>query len=149
VASALVSSSQSPAPPSIPPWIANRLAHLDQNQGPVAKFFERLAEEDTAKSRAIIVKADQVADALNFDDELIDGLWSGWVWTSSACNDVLDAIRPFVLCPHEGVRASSPANETERADTSARWLCTACRLRREVPMAINDPTSHAACVPIL
>ena len=74
VASALVSSSQSPAPPTIPPWIVNRLAHLDLNHGPIATYFEHLAHENTAKSRAILVKADQVADALGLDDELLDGL---------------------------------------------------------------------------
>ena len=67
VASALVSSSQSPAPPTIPPWIVNRLAHLDLNSidlnhGPIATYFEHLAHEDTPKSRAILVKADQVAE---------------------------------------------------------------------------------------
>jgi hypothetical protein len=40
----------------------------------VATFFEHLAHENTAKSRAILVKADQVADSLGLDDELLDGL---------------------------------------------------------------------------
>jgi hypothetical protein len=74
VASALVSSSQSPATPAIPPWIANRLAHVDLNYGSIATYFEHLAQENTAKSRAILVKADQVADALNLDDTLLDSL---------------------------------------------------------------------------
>jgi hypothetical protein len=80
-ASALVSSasSPSPAPPTISPWILNRLAHLDLNRidlnhGPLAKFFEHLAHENTARSRAILVKADRVADALGLDEELLDGL---------------------------------------------------------------------------
>jgi hypothetical protein len=57
-----------------PPWIVNRLAHLDLKHGLVAKLLEHLAHENTAKSRTILVKADQVADALNLDDELLDGL---------------------------------------------------------------------------
>jgi hypothetical protein len=35
-------------------------------------YFEHLAHEGTAKSGAILVKADQVADALNLDDGLLD-----------------------------------------------------------------------------
>jgi hypothetical protein len=78
VSSALVSSSQSPATPTIPPWLASRLAHLalnriDLNSGQLANFFEHLAHENTAKSRAIVVEAEQVADAVGLDDEVIDG----------------------------------------------------------------------------
>jgi hypothetical protein len=67
---------------SLPPWIANRLAHLDLNKidlnhGPLANYFEHLAHENTAKSRAIVVKADQIADSLNPDDTLLDGLLVG------------------------------------------------------------------------
>jgi hypothetical protein len=76
VSSALVSSSASPSqsPPAIPSWIVNRLSHVDLNSGPVAKYLEHLADEGTAKAKAILVKADQVADALDLDDELLDGL---------------------------------------------------------------------------
>jgi hypothetical protein len=73
-ASALVSSSQSPALPTLPPWIVNRLAQIDLNHGPIANYFEHLAHENTAKSRAILVKADQIADSLGLDDELLDGM---------------------------------------------------------------------------
>jgi hypothetical protein len=74
VAAALVSSSQSPTPIAIPPWIANRLTHLDLNHGQIAKYLQHLAHENTAKSRVILVKADQVADALGLDDALLDTL---------------------------------------------------------------------------
>jgi hypothetical protein len=77
VASALVSSSPSSALPAIPTWIVNRLAHVDLNHGPVARYFEHLAEENALKSRAILIKADQLADALGLDDELLDGLLAG------------------------------------------------------------------------
>jgi hypothetical protein len=82
VASALVSSSQSPPPSTIPPWIVNRLVQLDPNRidlnnGPLAHFFEHLAQKNTAKSRAILVEVDQVADAMGLDDELLDGLLVG------------------------------------------------------------------------
>jgi hypothetical protein len=72
VASALVSSSTSPTAPTIPAWIANRLDHIDLNHGPVAKYLEHLAHDDTATAETILVKADQIADALNLDDELLD-----------------------------------------------------------------------------
>jgi hypothetical protein len=62
------------APPIIPPWIVNRLTHLNLNSGPIAKYFEHLANENTTRSRAILVKADQFADAMDLEDELIDGL---------------------------------------------------------------------------
>jgi hypothetical protein len=56
--------------------IVNRLAHLDVIHGPIVKYFQHLAHENTAKSKAILVKADRVAEALNLDDELLDGLLS-------------------------------------------------------------------------
>jgi hypothetical protein len=82
VASALVSSSQSQAPPAIPSWVVTRFAHLDLsridlNRGPVAKYFQHLAQEATPKSKAILVEADRAADASNLDDELLDGILAG------------------------------------------------------------------------
>jgi hypothetical protein len=64
------------------PWIVNRLAALDLNRidlnsGPLANYVEYLAHENTAKSRAILVEADQVADALGLDDTLLDALSVG------------------------------------------------------------------------
>jgi hypothetical protein len=44
------------------------------NRGPVAKYFQHLAQEATPKSKAILVKADQVAEAMGLDDELLNGL---------------------------------------------------------------------------
>ena len=54
--------------------MVNRLSHLDSNSGPVAQYFERLAHENTAKSRAILVTAERTAHALNLDDTLLDSL---------------------------------------------------------------------------
>jgi hypothetical protein len=70
------------SPPALPPWIVNRLAHVDLNRidlnhGPLAVYFEHLAHENTAKSRAIFVEADRIADSLNLDDTLLDGLLVG------------------------------------------------------------------------
>jgi hypothetical protein len=70
---------QSPAPPAILSWLLNRLANLDLNSidwndGPVAKSCQHLAHENTAKSRAISVTVDRVADVLGWDDELLDSL---------------------------------------------------------------------------
>jgi hypothetical protein len=65
--------------PPFRPWIVNRLEHLDLNSidlnsGPIANYFQHLAHEGTTKSKAILVKADQVADAVGLDDELLDRL---------------------------------------------------------------------------
>jgi predicted outer membrane repeat protein len=78
VASALTNTSSSPSPSlaAIPAWIVNRFSHVDLNSGPVATYLEHLAEEDTAKSRAILVQLDYLADALNLDDTLLDSLLS-------------------------------------------------------------------------
>jgi hypothetical protein len=78
VASALVSSATPGlSAPAIPAWILNRLSHVDLNSGPVAKYLDHLADEGTARSNAILVEADQVADALGLDDELLGGLLVG------------------------------------------------------------------------
>jgi hypothetical protein len=79
VASALASMSTvaSATPSVIPLWIADRLSHLDLNHGPVAKYFEHLAHENTAKAKEIVVAADRVADALGLDDEWLDSLVAG------------------------------------------------------------------------
>jgi hypothetical protein len=60
--------------PPIPTWIFNWLGHVDLNHGPIAKYFEHLAHEDTAKARSILIKADQIADELGLDDELLNSL---------------------------------------------------------------------------
>ena len=52
----------------------DRLDPVDLSYSPVANFFQHLAHEGPPKARAIFVKADQVADALNLADEMIDGL---------------------------------------------------------------------------
>jgi hypothetical protein len=46
----------------------------DPSRGPIVKYFQHLAHVDAPKAKAILVKADQVADGLNLDDELLDGL---------------------------------------------------------------------------
>jgi hypothetical protein len=55
----------------------NRLAHLDLNHAPIANFFQHLAHVATPKAKAILVKADQVADELGLDDEVVEGLLVG------------------------------------------------------------------------
>jgi hypothetical protein len=63
--------------PPIPPRIVNRLRHADLNHGLVTAYLQHLAHENTAKSRAILVKADQIADTMGLDDELLDELVVG------------------------------------------------------------------------
>jgi hypothetical protein len=67
-------SSQSPAPPPIPRSIINRLPHLDLNHGPVAKYFEHLADEKATNAGDVLMTADRVADAMDLNDELLDSL---------------------------------------------------------------------------
>jgi hypothetical protein len=50
------------------------IGHLQKRMDPIATFFERVAHENTTKSRAILVQADPVTDALNLDHTLLDGL---------------------------------------------------------------------------
>jgi len=50
------------------------LNRIDLNSGPLANYFQHLAHENTTKSRAMLVKADRVADVLGLDDEVLDGL---------------------------------------------------------------------------
>ncbi len=90
VASALVgaSTSASAAVPAIGAWTANRLAQLELNHGQIARYFERLAHDNTPKSRAILVKADQVADALDLDDTQLDSLCHDLCVTRIAGADV-------------------------------------------------------------
>jgi hypothetical protein len=56
-------------------WIFNRLSHLNLNHNPLANYFQHLAHSDTPKAKAILVEADQVADALGLDDEGLDGAY--------------------------------------------------------------------------
>jgi hypothetical protein len=76
IASALASMSSisSGTPTAIPTWIANRLTRADLNNGPLAKYFEHLAHEGTQQAKSVLVEAEQVAEELGLDDELLDEL---------------------------------------------------------------------------
>src|SRR5262249_27805982 len=63
-----------PGLPKLPSWLTSRLSSLDLNSGPIARFFTHLAQINTPTSRAILVAADQIADALGLDDSLLDSL---------------------------------------------------------------------------
>jgi hypothetical protein len=52
------------------------LSSIDLNSGKIANFLEHLAEQDTPRARSLLVKADQVADALGLDDTLLDSILS-------------------------------------------------------------------------
>ena len=76
-ASAVADSSASPIPspaPAIATWIVSRLGQLDLNDGPLAKYFEHLAHENTSQAASILIAADEVADSLGLDDHLLDAL---------------------------------------------------------------------------
>jgi hypothetical protein len=75
VASALTAPTTTSGPNvELPRWLVNRLESIDLNSGLAAGFFHRLAEQNTPRSRELLVKADQVADALGLDDTLLDNL---------------------------------------------------------------------------
>ena len=67
--SALASPSPGPASPAS---VVDQFRRADSGDDPIAKFFEHLAHDDTAKVRPILLQADRVADALGPDDELLD-----------------------------------------------------------------------------
>jgi len=58
----------------VPRWLVNRLQNVDLNSGPIARYFEHLAEQNTPGTRKILVAADKVADNLGLDHELLDSL---------------------------------------------------------------------------
>jgi len=75
VASALTAPSTTSGPNvELPRWLVNRLESIDLNSGIAATFFHRLAEQNTPGTRKLLVKADEVADALGLDDTLLDSL---------------------------------------------------------------------------
>jgi hypothetical protein len=53
-------------------WLVNRLQKLDLNSGPIARYFEHLAHQNTPAARKILLAADKVADRLGLDDSLLD-----------------------------------------------------------------------------
>ena len=53
--------------------------HLDLNHAPVATYFQHPAHDSPPKAKAILVQADQDADEVGLDDEVMDGA-GGWVW---------------------------------------------------------------------
>jgi hypothetical protein len=63
--------------PAIPVAIVHRLGQLDLNHGSLAKYFEHLAHENTAKAKAIMVEADALTAALHLDDALLNSLLVG------------------------------------------------------------------------
>jgi hypothetical protein len=72
--SALGMATVSSSTPEVPRWLANRLNHLDLNAGPIANFFQRLADSQDPRAHDSLAKIDEVADWLELDDELLDAL---------------------------------------------------------------------------
>jgi hypothetical protein len=54
--------------------LVQTLEHLDLNHGSIAKYLTHLGHDTTAKAKTILNEADQIADELGLDDELLDGL---------------------------------------------------------------------------
>jgi hypothetical protein len=77
VASALAASAAPQAAVKVPSWISSRLASVDLNSGPMAKLFTNLAQSNTAVSRSLLLAANEVTDALDLDDSLLESLIAG------------------------------------------------------------------------
>ena len=58
----------------VPKWLTNRIDSIDLNTGSPARLFQYLHDANTPRSRALLEKFDDVADALGLDDELLDEL---------------------------------------------------------------------------
>ncbi len=62
------------SPVHVPAWVLDRLRKLDLNSGPVADYFQYLHDQGTPQAKAILTKADRIADALHLDDHFLDSL---------------------------------------------------------------------------
>jgi len=77
VASALtVPTDGGPAGDGIPRWLVNRLDSLDLESGPVSRYLQHLADEETPAARKILKAVDGLADHLALGDSLLDDLLS-------------------------------------------------------------------------
>ena len=76
VASALSMRPKASAP-KVPGWITSRLASVDLNSGRIAQLFTKLAEVNTPGTRSLLLAANEVTDALDLDDSLLESLIDG------------------------------------------------------------------------
>jgi hypothetical protein len=53
------------------------LRNLDLNSGPIARYFEHLAERNTPGTRKILAADDKVAEKLELEESLLDILAEG------------------------------------------------------------------------
>ena len=63
--------------PKVPGWITSRLASVDLNSGRIAQLFTKLAEVNTPGTRSLLLAANEVTDALDLDDSLLESLIDG------------------------------------------------------------------------
>jgi hypothetical protein len=66
-----------PSLPKVPGWISHRLESVDLNSGPAAKLFTALAEANTPTTRSLLLAANEVTNALDLDDSLLESLIAG------------------------------------------------------------------------
>jgi len=64
--------------PTVPAWIATRLASVDLNGGVVAKVFNYLDHVHSTGALKILEAVDKVADTLGLDDDLLDSILETW-----------------------------------------------------------------------
>ena len=84
VASAISVSSSSGSPstarapnPRALGWLATRLSDVTPSGGPLVRMGQHLEEKTTPRARAILAAADEFANCLELDDELLDSLLAG------------------------------------------------------------------------
>ncbi len=62
-------------PAAHPAWLVSRLESAgDLNSGEIADYFRQLAAEDSAADQETLLEADQAAEDLGLNDDLLDGL---------------------------------------------------------------------------
>jgi hypothetical protein len=72
VASALTVTLDSPPSDSEPRWLGLRLSEVDLNSSRVAAVFQHLADKDTPTAGKLVATADQIANSIGLNYELLD-----------------------------------------------------------------------------
>ncbi len=69
------SSTTSTSSSTAPAWLVDRLASAgDLNSGEIADYFRQLAAEGSEADKEVLVEADQAAEELGLNDDVLDGL---------------------------------------------------------------------------
>jgi hypothetical protein len=64
--------------PTLPAWVATRLASVDLNSGVVAKVLNTLDRVHTPGAHKLLEAVDKIADELGVNDDLLDDILATW-----------------------------------------------------------------------